>query len=306
MIVAAASAWSQCTFRIKERNPIHRTLFSMACAGPDGAGGRAGLHAGSAARPGAVRPLADAAQAARRRGDDLFRLSTRCRSRPRSRCRRGSRSSTSGTRTSCGARRATSSAPALRQLAASVIDSRRLLAARCSRRRRCYLTYRTYKVYLGRIEDEQRHVQRGVGPAPGDHRSARAGDRREGSDRADATSAACRSTRPALARALGMSRERNPGREDGRAAARHRQARRARAHPVEARAADAGGVPEDPHSPAGRRRDHQRRAVPVSGGAADPQPSRAVGRQGLSRRAARAKRSRSARASSRSSTTSTR
>jgi len=31
MIVAAASAWSQCTFRIKERNPIYRTLFSMAC-----------------------------------------------------------------------------------------------------------------------------------------------------------------------------------------------------------------------------------------------------------------------------------
>src|SRR5262245_24187500 len=31
MLVAAASAFSQCTFRIKERNPIHRTLFSMAC-----------------------------------------------------------------------------------------------------------------------------------------------------------------------------------------------------------------------------------------------------------------------------------
>jgi diguanylate cyclase (GGDEF)-like protein/putative nucleotidyltransferase with HDIG domain len=31
MFVAAASAFSQCTFRIKERNPIHRTLFSMAC-----------------------------------------------------------------------------------------------------------------------------------------------------------------------------------------------------------------------------------------------------------------------------------
>src|SRR3982751_4149189 len=31
MLVAAASAWSQCTFRIKEHNPIHRTLFSMAC-----------------------------------------------------------------------------------------------------------------------------------------------------------------------------------------------------------------------------------------------------------------------------------
>src|SRR5688500_2371961 len=31
MLVAAVSAWSQCTFRIKERNPVHRTLFSMAC-----------------------------------------------------------------------------------------------------------------------------------------------------------------------------------------------------------------------------------------------------------------------------------
>ena len=31
MLVAAASAWSQCTFRIKERNPLYRTLFSMGC-----------------------------------------------------------------------------------------------------------------------------------------------------------------------------------------------------------------------------------------------------------------------------------
>src|SRR6187200_1427172 len=31
MIVAAVSAFSQCTFRIKERNPAYRTLFSMAC-----------------------------------------------------------------------------------------------------------------------------------------------------------------------------------------------------------------------------------------------------------------------------------
>src|ERR687896_1568339 len=31
MIVAAASAYSQCTFRIKERNPLYRTMFSMAC-----------------------------------------------------------------------------------------------------------------------------------------------------------------------------------------------------------------------------------------------------------------------------------
>jgi len=31
MLVAAASAWSQCSFRIKERNPLYRTLFSMGC-----------------------------------------------------------------------------------------------------------------------------------------------------------------------------------------------------------------------------------------------------------------------------------
>src|SRR5947207_15340774 len=30
MIVAAVSAWSQCTFRTQSRSPLHRTLFSMA------------------------------------------------------------------------------------------------------------------------------------------------------------------------------------------------------------------------------------------------------------------------------------
>ena len=31
MIVAVISAWSQCTFRMKVKNPVYRTLFSMAC-----------------------------------------------------------------------------------------------------------------------------------------------------------------------------------------------------------------------------------------------------------------------------------
>src|SRR5688500_8007125 len=30
MLIAAISAWCQCTFRIKERNPPYRTLFSIA------------------------------------------------------------------------------------------------------------------------------------------------------------------------------------------------------------------------------------------------------------------------------------
>ena len=31
MLVAVTSAWSQCTFRMKTKNPVYRTLFSMAC-----------------------------------------------------------------------------------------------------------------------------------------------------------------------------------------------------------------------------------------------------------------------------------
>ena len=143
------------------------------------------------------------------------------------------------------------------------------------------------------------------GSAPRDDRSAGAGDRREGSDVAVAHPPGAALCGGGRARAR-HDRERDPGREDGGAAARHRQARGARAHPVEAGPADARRVPEDPRASEGRRRHRQLRAVPVSGGAADPEPSRALGRQGLSGRAARARTSRSARASCRSSTTSTR
>ena len=158
---------------------------------------------------------------------------------------------------------------------------------------------------MGRIQDQQRHVQQ-----VSDLHLATIEALALAIDAKDQTAQShirrVQVYAAGLARALGMPRDRDPGRQDRGAAARHRQAGGARAHPVEARAADAGGVPEDPHSPAGRRRDHQRRAVPLSGGAAHPEPPRAVGRQGLSGRPARARRSRSARASCRSSTTSTR
>ena len=55
MLIAMASAWSQCTFRMKERNPPHRTIFSMASLVADACwvGGRtyhlAGRNAGIAA-----------------------------------------------------------------------------------------------------------------------------------------------------------------------------------------------------------------------------------------------------------------
>ena len=31
VFIATASAWSQCTFRMKQRNPAYKTIFSMAC-----------------------------------------------------------------------------------------------------------------------------------------------------------------------------------------------------------------------------------------------------------------------------------
>ena len=120
---------------------------------------------------------------------------------------------------------------------------------------RLYLALRAYRAFAApaRASERQQRAADG-GAASGDDRGAGAGDRRQGSDRARTTSAASRSTPPALARALGMSRRRIQARQDRRAAARHRQARRPRAHPRQARSADAGGVPEGPHPSAGRRR----------------------------------------------------
>ena len=134
---------------------------------------------------------------------------------------------------------------------------------------------------MGRIQDQQRHVQQ-----VSDLHLATIEALALAIDAKDQTAQShirrVQVYAAGLAQALGMSGQRDSGRQDRGAAPRHRQARRARAHPVEAGTADAGRVPEDPHPPAGRRRDHQRRAVPLSGGAAHPEPSRALGRQGLS------------------------
>ena len=88
-----------------------------------------------------------------------------------------------------------------------------------------------------------------------------------------------------LARVGGHVAGRRAGRPNCGAAARHRQARGARAHLVEARSADQRRVPADQGASAGRRRDCRDGAVPVSGRADHPRPPRAVGWQGLSGRA---------------------
>ena len=142
-------------------------------------------------------------------------------------------------RTSCGARPSYFVGAGWRAAVATwALDDLRASGSRCCAIAPLYLTYRTYKVYLG-PHRRRAAARRGDGrPAPGHHRGAGAGHRRQGSDRADAhpPRAGVRGGPGARAR---HDRQRDPGREDRRPAARHRQARRARAHPVQARTADA-------------------------------------------------------------------
>jgi diguanylate cyclase (GGDEF)-like protein/putative nucleotidyltransferase with HDIG domain len=156
MLVAAASAYSQCTFRIKEPNPVHRTLFSMAClvltvqaAGAaymllDGAPGQFGA--------GIAQPLVAAATT-------YFVVNTL----------------TIATAIALATHQSVvkvwnenflwsapsyfvgASVAAVAAWAVVGLDAHWGLAVLVMAP--LYLTYRTYKVYMGRIEDEQRHVR---------------------------------------------------------------------------------------------------------------------------------------------------
>jgi diguanylate cyclase (GGDEF)-like protein/putative nucleotidyltransferase with HDIG domain len=154
MIVATASAYSQCTFRIKERNPIYRTLFSMACLVVTVQGaGTVYLWLGGV--PGDMKlaalpkPLVGAATT-------YFLINTM----------------TVATAIALSTRQSILrvwnenflwSAPSyfVGALTAAVATwlvgiSGHWFAPLAAAP--LYLTYRTYKIYLGRIEDEQRHV----------------------------------------------------------------------------------------------------------------------------------------------------
>ncbi len=155
MLVAAASAWSQCTFRIRERNPLYRTTFSMAClAVTVQAAGHVYLWLGGVPGDVAVgtlpKPLVGAATT-------YFVVNTVM-------IATAIALSTRQSLVKVWNENFLWSAPSYfvgavaAALAAGIVQSNRLwfvpLAAAP-----LYLTYRTYKVYLGRIEDERRHVQ---------------------------------------------------------------------------------------------------------------------------------------------------
>jgi diguanylate cyclase (GGDEF)-like protein len=160
MIVAATSAWSQCTFRMTTKNPLYRTLFSMAslvisvqAAGEvfRMLGGTPGLA--TLSLTDMARPLVGAAGA-------YFLLNTAL-------VASAIALSTQQNLVKVWNENFMWSAPsyfvgALAAAVVAIIISRSpgssywmalLVAAPL------YLTYRSYKIYLGRIEDEQRHVQ---------------------------------------------------------------------------------------------------------------------------------------------------
>ena len=157
MLVAVTSAWSQCTFRMKTKNPGYRTLFSMAClAITVQASGLAYLWLGGVPGtlahdiPGLARPLVGAATMYFIFNTCLIAIAVSL--------------ATKQSFLSVWNENFLWSAPSyfVGALAAAIgtlavmtsgIWLALLMAAPL------YLTYRTYKVYLGRIDDERRHVE---------------------------------------------------------------------------------------------------------------------------------------------------
>ena len=157
MLVAAASAFSQCTFRIKERNPIHRTLFSMACliVTVQAAGiayAWLGGHPGVVNTIALAKPLVGAATVY-----FLFNTMTVATAialsikQPLVKVwNENFLWSAPSYFVGAGAAAGVTFVSSLPNQWFAFVP---LLAAPL------YLTYRTYKVYLGRVEDERRHTQ---------------------------------------------------------------------------------------------------------------------------------------------------
>ena len=157
MLVAVTSAWSQCTFRMKTKNPLYRTLFSMACLAItvqasgfayDYLGGVPGALAHDV--PGLARPLVGAATVYFVFNTCLIAVAVSL--------------ATKQSFLSVWNQNFLWSAPSYFVGAGAaaigtwaVMTSGVWLALLAAAP--LYLTYRTYKVYLGRIDDERRHVE---------------------------------------------------------------------------------------------------------------------------------------------------
>jgi diguanylate cyclase (GGDEF)-like protein/putative nucleotidyltransferase with HDIG domain len=156
ILVAAASAWSQCTFRIKERNPAYRTLFSMAClvVTVQVAGW---IYLRLEGVPGQFdiwklpKPLVGAATAYFLINTAMIATAIALSTRQSALKIWNENFLWSAPSYFVGA-----GAAALAVGVLNVVSVRWLLPLAAAP---LYLTYRSYKMYLGRIDDEQRHVR---------------------------------------------------------------------------------------------------------------------------------------------------
>src|SRR5688500_10796747 len=155
MLVASASAFSQCTFRSQERNPLYRTLFSIACLVITvQAAGRVDAVFGAGPGVSAWRPLAQPLVAA---PTTYFVINTLAVASAIALSTRQPISRIWNENFLWTAASYFVGAGAAAVSAWLVVEHAQWLAVLLAAP--IYLTYRTYKVYLGRIDDEQRHVR---------------------------------------------------------------------------------------------------------------------------------------------------
>ena len=155
MLVAAGSAFSQCHLNSKERNPLYRTAFSVASLVITVQGAGLAFHLfGGTTQPMALaalaRPLVAAATVYFLLNTGLVATAIALSARQSIRSTWHSNFLWSAPSYFVGAGSAA--------LAASFVEHAGYWVAPFTFAP-LYLTYRTYKVYMGRVEDEQRHVQ---------------------------------------------------------------------------------------------------------------------------------------------------
>jgi diguanylate cyclase (GGDEF)-like protein/putative nucleotidyltransferase with HDIG domain len=157
MLVAVTSAWSQCTFRMKTKNPVYRTLFSMACLAItvqasgfayESLGGVPGTLANDVF--GLAKPLVGAATMYFIFNTCLIAIAVSLATKQPFMSVWNQNFLWSAPSYFVGA-----AAAAIFTLAVMTSGVYLALLAAAP----LYLTYRTYKVYLGRIDDERRHVE---------------------------------------------------------------------------------------------------------------------------------------------------
>jgi hypothetical protein len=155
MLVAAGSAFSQCHLNSRDRNPPHRTLFSMASLIITVQG--AGLAFRLLGYAGPATPLADVARPLVGAATVYFLLNTGLVAAAIALSSR-ERVTTTWHRNFLWSAPSYFVGAGTAALAVSFVTHAGYWIAPLSFLP-LYLTYRTYKVYMGRIEDQQRHVQ---------------------------------------------------------------------------------------------------------------------------------------------------